>query len=108
MNWYIGQDIVAIRNHSQKAFKEGDLFTIISISKSKCSKCGSYVVLDIGMNNTSPVGKMVQCAESHGLIRVNEGIWWFSEECFAPLDSLVNISELTEILETTAPFEINQ
>lgn len=103
MNWYIGQDIVAIKNHSQHKFNEGDLFTIKGLRDSLC-KCG-HVLIDIGFKSSSIPSNSV-CVTCKIKSENISGIWWFSETNFRPLDELADISELTEILETTKPYEV--
>ena len=92
MNWYIGQPIVAIENHPQGAFKKGDDFTIKALSESFC-KC-KETDIDVGLkDNEADVCYCSRCRTGKPTI---DGVWWFSEVNFAPLDT--DISELTEIL----------
>ena len=100
MNWNIGQDIVAIKDHSQGAFKEGDVFTIKALRKSSC-RCG-HITIDVGAITDIPKSRCNHC----GTVYACDTTWWFHENCFAPLDTLADISELTEHLETTKPFEV--
>lgn len=101
MDFYIGQDIVAIKDHSQGVFKEGEVFTIKGLKGSYC-KC-KKVLIDIGIFSDAHTIKCNYC----GNITIKDNSTaWFSERCFAPLDTLADISELTEHLETTKPFEV--
>lgn len=103
MNWHIGQDIVAIATHYDGYFKEGDTFTILCLRTSPC-KCRK-VQIDIGSLVRSQIGV---CSICGGDVDFAAGIRWHGEEDFAPLDSLTNISELTELLNNTTAFELNQ
>jgi len=99
MNWYIGQEIVAVIDHRQGAFKKGDEFVIQGLQISKC-KC-KYVIIDIGLQDTGDTWKCVACDVTG--TRVNS-VWWFSETRFAPKQrtyseseiEAVNIDELTK------------
>ena len=106
MNWYVNQEIVCIENHSKRIVKEGELFTIRAIKKNECYKCFDGLVFDVGIKSDMrakdgsfiPLGAMMQCNSSHGIIHFQDGIYWLSEKLFKPLDELADISELTEIL----------
>ena len=90
MKWYIGQDIVCIKSHSQGAVKEGDVFIIKGIKKSCCS-----IDLDINFIHLKP---MLECPHCHKLEKSN-GIYWFDHNQFAPLESITDISEIEELLK---------
>lgn len=90
MNWYIGQPIVAIRNHSQGFFRKGDEFVIRGLKQGCCPAVG--VLINIGVTTDRTVTHCPACN-----FRKPVADHFFSEICFAPLDT--NISELTEILE---------
>ena len=94
MNWYIGQDIVAIKTHSRGVFKEGDIFTIKSLRTSNC-KCG-HILIDIGL---SRAGVSTLCITCNTIKFYGDDILWFNEKCFRSLDELADISELTEVLK---------
>ena len=93
MNWYIGQEIVAIRNHRQGVFKKGDTFTIKSLRGSRCN-CGG-ILIDIGVNAREHIGLKVSC-DTCRITYVKDNIWWMHESNFYPID--FDISELTDIL----------
>lgn len=101
--WHIGQTIVAIKSHSQGKFKEGDVFEIKGLKKSFC-KC-IHILIDIGM---STIATNDECGDCNIIVKSNDNIHWFGEDMFKPLDELADISELTELLENTQPFEINK
>lgn len=97
MNWYIGQDIVVIKDHRDKVVVEGEVYTIRGIRPSIC-RCKEYE-LDIGKNTGH---KETYCSKCYGTGESN-GIYWLSEKLFQPLDSLSDISELKEIVENPEP-----
>lgn len=91
MNWYIGQRIVAIRDHSQGVFKRGDEFVVRGLKQSLC-KCG-FIAIDIGLH---PFDNEMLCVDCNTILFVGD-VWWFHEEMFSPLDEIeVAISELME------------
>ena len=94
-NFYIGQDIVAIVDHSQGCFKKDDIFSALDVDFTKC--CNKPLV-DIGIKEIPAL--MYQGGCDCGAIEFTRSpVIWFYSKCFVPLDSLVNIEELTEILE---------
>jgi len=95
MNWYIGQPIVAIANHSQGMFKKGDEFVINALRKKDCG-CKDLFI-DIG-HREGYIGN-VRCHLCNRIAESGTNINWYTEICFAPLDT--DISELTEILTQT-------
>lgn len=97
--FYVGQDIVAIKDHSKLSFKEGDVFTIKGLKQGCCGKC--TLLIDIGKTNLTDS----YCTFCY---KVLHGIVHYNSICFRPLDELTNIEELTNVLENTKPFEINK
>lgn len=95
MNWYIGQPIVAIRDHSTGAFKKGAEFIIKGLKQGKCTDCS--VMIDVGIIGHCKNSICLNCNN----ISLGDYSWWFNYTNFAPLD--VNISELTEILKNSEP-----
>jgi hypothetical protein len=92
MNWYIGQEIVCVKTHSQGAIKRGQSFKIKGLRNSRCG-CKT-VLIDIGYTDNKPLWLCDDCGR---LGQDSSPVWWFDESLFAPLDQ--DISELTEILE---------
>lgn len=84
MNWYIGQPIVAIKNHSRKHYVKGKEEKITGLAEG----CEHYpILLGIGRNDTT------YC--EHCGKRFNATAQ-YDARSFEPLD--INISELTDIL----------
>lgn len=76
--FYIGQKIVAIKDHSQGIFKKGDEFTVRNIIKSCCS----YNV-DIGIRRYHNTQSCVYCGKVY---YKNTDTVTFDECCFAPIE----------------------
>ncbi len=98
--WHIGQDIVAIVNHPQGDFKEGDLRTVKALKETTC-KCGGIVIHTgkfAAHDSWQTCGK---CKfEGHD---VPQGApIFYHERSFRELDEMCNISELTEVLDKEA------
>lgn len=76
--FYIGQKVVAIKDHSQGIFKKGDEFTVLSLHKGCCSN-----LVDIGINGIGKTRTCFVCMKTH-LKEVSN--WLFAERCFAPIE----------------------
>ena len=96
--FYIGQDVVCIKTHSKGIVKEGEVFTIKALSSCYC-RC-SNVRVDVGIKIPIRIGALVFCPVclDTNKLSIADGAWWLDERLFKPLDSLVNIGELTEVL----------
>lgn len=92
-NWFINQDIVCIKTHSQGLVKEGDVFTIKGLREGYC-KC-TKVQINIGFTSIATTNK---CSICHVGVKNTDSFSWLSENLFAPLDTLTDISEIEEIL----------
>ena len=91
MKWYIGQDVVCIKNHSQGIVKEGDVFTLQGIRKVCCQ-----IELDVGLTSTY---LLEQCRTCQKITKKDGACHWFADKIFAPLDSITDISEIEELLK---------
>ena len=92
-NWYIGQQIVAVVDHSHGRFKRGDEFVIKGL---KAGFCGCVkVLIDIGLRDySSPYNQCLRCGEIDPVVG---GVLWYSETNFAPLEPIQEaIKELME------------
>lgn len=95
--FYIGQDIVAIHNHPDGDFKEGDLFVIKDMTiECSCGLCINIGIIDYRM--VGNVGKLSRCTICKSISIIKSEYVYFLSSWFKPLDTLVNISELTEVL----------
>jgi hypothetical protein len=96
MNWYIGQDIVAVRDHSQGIFKRGDEFKIKGLKQAPCN-C-KHIDIDVGFGSQGDFNECAGC----GFKNKSDLIWWIHETCFEPLDPIKEaISELMERTQVT-------
>ena len=93
-NWYIGQRIVAIEDHVRKVFKRGDEFTIHGLKNSEC-RC-SAILIDIGIRGSFKISSCKVCDHEFE----TNGVGWFKEYRFAPLDELEQAIE--ELLEQSS------
>jgi len=82
IDYTIGDDIAAIENHPQGAFKKGDVFTCKSLITRDC--CNS-VQVDIGVK----IERGFECGCGN---RVEGTVWWFYASRFRKLDNLVQIN----------------
>lgn len=99
--FYIGQKVVAVRNHSQGYFTKGQVFTVMAVKPKFCS-CPGFLV-DVGMTSTTCLTECATCSETSD----NGGKFWFHEDCFAPVQELrppfmtfskIKEVEVTEVL----------
>ena len=95
IDYTINDDIVAIKSHSQNAYKEGQLFTCKGLKQSSC-KCKTLLV-DIGIKVIHHEGMCITCNK---VFKTNNN-WWFNAHLFQKLDNLVQINEVHEILNNT-------
>jgi hypothetical protein len=101
MNWYIGQDIVAIRSHYDGFCKKGTVYTIRGLQSSPC-RC-NRIVIDIGASALSHIDVSLLACDKCGTRSIPNPslIVWLGETFFAPLDNLVNMDEIKEVMEQT-------
>lgn len=71
--FYIGQKIVAIKDHSQGIFKKGDEFVVLDIKKC-CENTLIEIGLEWGNRNT-----ICFCSKNHSGN-------WFADWMFAPIE----------------------
>lgn len=70
--FYIGQKVVAIKDHSQGIFKKGDEFTVLGIGE-----CCNTGLVNINIECVSNL--KCEC----GKIHIGS---WFDSVCFAPIE----------------------
>lgn len=80
--FYIGQKIVAIKDHSQGIFKKGDEFTVLDVRDSLC-KCNNY---DVHIGIFDYVTLFEECSNSCFKKFRNDCFWWFCPTMFAPIE----------------------
>jgi hypothetical protein len=96
IDYTIGDDIVAIKSHSQNAYKKGDVFTCIGLKQSPC-KCKMFTV-DINIKSTYEEMLCLHCNHTYK----SNNNWWFNAHLFRKLDNIVQINEVHEILKQPA------
>jgi hypothetical protein len=102
MNWYIGQEIVAVKSHPHGHFVKGQDYVIKGLRDSQC-KCNE-VEIDIGVRDNY---NAFCCKHCNTTIRGKFTVCFFSETNFAPKQSTyseaeienVNVDELIEIIK---------
>ena len=82
----VGGKVIALVNHHQGAFKNGDIFILRAIRKNFCH-CG-YTVIDIGK-----IDNRISLCPVCGFME-KSNTWWFYRNYFAPLDD-IELSETT-------------
>ena len=75
--FYIGQKVVAIKDHSQGMFKKGDEFTILDITKRCCRS-----LVDIGIKS---IYETAICIDCRTVVKATPNAL-FTESCFAPIE----------------------
>ena len=82
--FYIGQNVVAIRDHKFGLFKEGDKFTVLNIKKSFCGCCSQLI--DIGKERKFD-SDIFYCSICEKESAISGLIAWFGSYNFAPLET---------------------
>lgn len=88
-NFKIGEPVVCIKTHPSGVIKENETYTCVDLKLSSCN-CALLIKIDKPMNFTK-----YQCRKCRE-IRDFDG--YIDSGRFVPLDTLVNISELDDIL----------
>lgn len=97
--FYVGQKVVAVDNHSDGLFKNGQVFTVLHIDISKCN-CKKQLIY-IGIDSDMIFRRCTDCG-----YRTPKGRWcWFDTKKFAPLeeytDSMSIAMQLVQELDQT-------
>jgi len=92
LDYRAGDDIVAIRDHSQGVFKKGDVFTAVSLQR---NGCGCIILVDIGLTSDRPFTKCPVCLMSD---EKTDKIWWVDARLFRRLLSRSQEEDLREVL----------
>lgn len=83
MNFYVGQEVVAIADHSQGDFKKGDEFVIQGIKKT----CDCCLDLNIGIKHPFESDGTICCSKC-GIESKSDGYMWYDSTMFAPKQHL--------------------
>jgi hypothetical protein len=93
IDYRTGDDIVAIKDHSQGAFLKGDVFTAIALQR---NGCGCIFVVDIGLKSDRPFTKCPVCDMND---EKTDKVWWVDARMFRRLLSRSEEADLAEVLE---------
>ena len=93
IDYRTGDDIVAIKDHSQGVFLKGDVFTA---STMKRGGCGCIILVDIGLKSDRPYTRCPVCEMND---EKTDNIWWVDARAFRKLLSRSEEADLAEVLE---------
>ena len=99
--WYKGQDIVSIINQPDGVFKEGELFVVQKVRKCPCG-CKTNQIY-VGLSSDTQYKLCVHSNKEY--FEKRGSVFWHNELFFKPLDEMVDISELVEVINNQ-PFLI--
>ena len=94
--FYVGQEIVAVRNHSEGLYKKGKKYIVMAIRKT----CSCYWDISIGISTQRQFCLCPICGKDN---IPTEGIQWHQHIAFAPITSTFQTIEYTEVLELEKP-----
>jgi hypothetical protein len=92
IDYRAGDDIVAIKDHSQGIFKKGDVFTAVAMQR---NSCGCNLVVDIGLKSDRPFTKCPVCGMND---EKTDNIWWVSAILFRRLLTRSEEEDLADVL----------
>jgi hypothetical protein len=92
LDYRAGDDIVAIKDHSQGIYKKGDVFTAISLQRNGC-RC--IILVDIGLKSDRPYTKCPVCGMND---EKTDNIWWVEARAFRRLLSRSEEEDLADVL----------
>lgn len=87
-----GDDIVAIKDHSQGVFFKGDVFTAVAMQR---NSCGCIFLVDIGLKSDRPFTKCPVCLTND---EKTDTIWWVDARLFRRLLSRSEEADLADVL----------
>ena len=93
IDYRTGDDIVAIKDHSQGVFLKGDVFTALAMQR---NSCGCVFVVDIGLKSDRPFTKCPVCDMND---EKTDNIWWVDARSFRRLLSRSEEDDLANVLE---------
>jgi hypothetical protein len=101
MNFHIGQEVVCVVAGGELV--EGTVYKILGLQSSRCF-CNE-VEVNVG-HLSKHEGMPCFCTRCYAPEVIGGKYAWYGDFRFKPLDTLCDISELTEILTETKPFEV--
>ena len=93
LDYRTGDDIVAIKDHSQGVFLKGDVFTALTMKR---GSCGCIILVDIGLKSDR---KFTRCPVCEMNDEKTDNIWWVDARAFRKLLSRSEEADLAEVLE---------
>jgi hypothetical protein len=101
IDYRTGDDIVAIKDHSQGVFLKGDVFTAMAIQR---NSCGCILVVDIGLKSDRPFTKCPACDMND---EKTDNIWWVDARAFRKLLTKAEEEDLADVLAEVFAEELN-
>ena len=92
IDYRTGDDIVAIKDHSQGVFLKGDVFTAMALQR---NSCGCILVVDIGLKSDRPFTKCPVCDMND---EKTDNIWWVDARAFRKLLTKSEEDDLADVL----------
>ena len=92
LDYRTGDDIVAIKDHSQGVFFKGDVFTALAMKR---SSCGCIILVDIGLKSDRPFTKCPVCGMND---EKTDQVWWVSAHLFRRLLTRSEEADLADVL----------
>lgn len=92
IDYRTGDDIVAVRDHSQGVFLKGDVFTAMAMQR---NGCGCIILVDIGLKSDRPFTKCPVCDMND---EKTDTIWWVDARMFKRLLTRSEEADLAEVL----------
>lgn len=93
IDYRTGDDIVAIKDHSQGAFFKGDVFTAMTMQR---GGCGCIILVDIGLKSDRPFTKCAVCGMND---EKTDNVWWMDARSFRRLLTKSEEADLKDVLE---------
>ena len=92
IDYRAGDDIVAIRDHSQGIVSKGDVFMAIQIQR---NGCGCVLLVDIGLKSDRPFTRCAVCGNNE---EKSDNTWWINARLFRRLLTRSEEADLKEVL----------
>jgi hypothetical protein len=92
IDYRAGDDIVAIKDHSQGAFFKGDVFTAMTMKR---GSCGCIILVDIGLKSDRPFTRCAACGMND---EKTDNIWWMDARAFRRLLTRSEEADLADVL----------
>lgn len=92
IDYRAGDEIVAIKDHSQGIVKKGQIYTAVQLTR---MDCGCTMLVDIGLKSDRPYTRCVACGTGH---EKTDDIWWFDARMFRRLLTRSEEADLADVL----------